>query len=260
MRKVIGEVIEYACRRLGYDLHRHNVYLSEAARFATMLQHHRVDLVLDVGANIGQFAGDLRNKYGYTGRLVSFEPMKAAHDELCKSAIKDHLWTVAPRAAIGATTREIEINVAGNSVSSSVLPMLDRHTATAPESRYTGVEKVPMLPLDSIAFDYITADSVSFLKIDTQGYEHHVLEGAKRVLSQAAGVQLELSLLKLYAGQQLMPEIVEFLGDAGFDLWAMSPAFVEPGTGRILQIDGTFFRRQFSESLSAKSVQSTAMP
>jgi FkbM family methyltransferase len=243
MTNLMTKIIKYACRRLGYDFIRHTVYFSEAARFATMLQYHRVNLVLDVGANIGQFAGDLRNKYGYTGRLVSFEPMKAAHDELCKSAIKDQLWTVAPRAAIGATAGEVEINVAANSVSSSILPMLDRHAAVAPESRYKDVEKVPMRTLDSIALDYITSDSVAFLKIDTQGYEHYVLEGAKQILSKAVGIQLELSLLELYAGQRLMPEMVKFLGDAGFDLWALSPAFVEPNTGRILQVDGIFFRR-----------------
>jgi hypothetical protein len=122
--------------------------------------------------------------------------------------------------------------------------MLDSHLSAAPESRIVGTEVVPLTPLDALALGYFRPDSVGFLKIDTQGYECEVLDGAPQTLSRVIGVQLELSLIPLYAGQKLMPELVDRMQALGFEVWALTPAFIEPGTARMLQIDATFFRIQ----------------
>jgi hypothetical protein len=134
------------------------------------------------------------------------------------------------------------INVSSNSVSSSVLPMLDAHGNAAPESRYTRRETVPLQKLDSAAAPYVTPNSKTFLKVDTQGYERQVLEGASNLLLGVTGVSLEVSLIPLYAGQQLMPEIVKYMENRGFSLWGVMPAFVVAQTGRTLQLDAIFFR------------------
>ena len=99
-----------------------------------------------------------------------------------------------------------------------------------------------MAALDSLAPHYLRADSVTFLKIDTQGYEDEVLRGATETLARVVGVQLELSLVPLYDGQKLMPELMEQVMRRGFQLWGISPTFADPQTGRMLQIDATFFR------------------
>ena len=86
-------------------------------------------------------------------------------------------------------------------------------------------------------------DKNVFLKIDTQGYESQVLEGAEKTLEIVSGVQLELSLVPLYEGQMLMPDLIAKMTDLGFDLWGISPTFADPESGQMLQVDGTFFKR-----------------
>ncbi|MBS0312071.1 MAG: FkbM family methyltransferase [Proteobacteria bacterium] len=229
-------------RRLGFDLRRYRPGSTDDAQFIAMLVIHRINLILDVGANRGQFGRQLRDA-GYKGRIVSFEPLAAAHEALALASEKDPLWEVAPQAAIGSENGEIEIHVAGNSESSSVLNMLDSHAAAAPESVYVGSERVPLRRLDDLAQGYLQQDSILFVKIDTQGYEDRVLQGAPNILARAVGLQLELSLVPLYEGQRLYDEMVDELKALNFELWGVTPTFVDPESGRLLQIDATFFRR-----------------
>ena len=143
-----------------------------------------------MGANIGQFGRSLRD-LGYEGRIVWFEPLHAAWNQLAEARRNDSLWEVADRAAIGNEDGEPEINVSGNSVSSSVLKMLKAHVRAAPAAAYVGTEKVPVRRLDTIGTDYLHDDSTLFIKIDTQGYEAQVLKGASDLLQKAVGLHLE---------------------------------------------------------------------
>ena len=101
------------------------------------LRKFEIDLVLDVGANKGQFASEIRH-CGYAGRIVSFEPLSQAHGELLQSSAGDPMWDTYPRCALGDHDGEAEINIAGNSHSSSIMPMLESHLNAAPESAYEG--------------------------------------------------------------------------------------------------------------------------
>ena len=231
-----------AARTLGFDLERFQPATSRVAQQRAMLTHHGINLILDVGANVGQYGVELRREIGYGGRIVSFEPMKGAYEALRRTAGPDPLWEVAERAAIGASEGNVTLNVSSNLVSSSVLPMLSAHMEAAPGSRYQATEVVPVTTLDAVAPRYLRADSVAFLKIDTQGYESHVLDGASRTLEQALGLQMEISIVPLYAGQKLMPELMARVAGLGFELWSTHCAFADPVSGRTLQIDATFFR------------------
>ncbi|MGH6803505.1 MAG: FkbM family methyltransferase [Methyloceanibacter sp.] len=234
-------LIRRTANRFGIDVKRHRPTASEAGRLSTMLASHGVDLVLDVGANTGQFALSLREA-GYAGRLVSFEPLSTAHAQLLQTSRDDPQWEIAPRVAIGDHEGEIEIHIAGNSVSSSVLEMLDSHAGAAPGSAYVGRERAQLSTLDTLARDYLSLGTVPFLKIDTQGYEDRVLDGATELLAKAHGLQLELSLVPLYEGQQLFDVLSERLRALGFSIWAIWPGFFDPRSGRMLQVDTTFFR------------------
>jgi FkbM family methyltransferase len=238
----LKDAIKSVARRLGLEVRRFAPVTSYAAQLQAMLAWHRIDLILDVGANVGQFGTELRRQAGYSGRIVSFEPMQSAHARLTSAARGDPLWEVAPRAAIGASEGTITINVAGNSVSSSVLPMLESHASAAPESRYANTEQVRLATLDALAPPYLRMDSRVYLKIDTQGYEAQVLQGARDTLTRVQGVQLELSLIPLYDGQVLAPELLQQMHAAGLELWAVTPAFTDPKSGRLLQVDAAFFR------------------
>ena len=70
------------------------------------------------------------------------------------------------------------INVAGNSVSSSILPMLSSQLDSAPQSNYTHITEAKIITLDSVYSQYCTDKENGFIKIDTQGYEWHVSDGA----------------------------------------------------------------------------------
>lgn len=242
MTEAFESLVRRAANRVGLDITRHRPATSPTGRLATMLATHRVDVVLDAGANIGQFALGLRGA-GYRGRIVSFEPLPDAWRQLRHAARRDPDWEVPDAVALGATDGEVEINVSGNSVSSSILDMLHSHASVAPGSRYVARERVPLRRLDAIAADHVAPGATPFLKIDTQGYEAQVLDGAAGLLERVAGLQLELSLVPLYAGQSLHRELIDRLDAAGFDLWALWPGFTDPASGRMLQVDAAFFRR-----------------
>lgn len=237
----IAHRIRKLALKFGIELNRYNPAQSQEARMARLLAHHGIDLVLDVGANTGGYGISLRET-GFQGDILSFEPLEQAHAELTRAASTDARWHIAPRMAVGAEDGEIEINVAGNSVSSSILPMHDAHAQAAPQSRYVGSQRVPLSRLDSISHPVLASNRRTLLKIDTQGYEMSVLQGAKGLLPHIRGIQLELSIIPLYEGQTLYRETIEWLAGQGFELWNLIPGFLDESSGRLLQFDGIFFR------------------
>lgn len=234
-------------KRAGIDVTRRTVETSAELQLERLLEHCGIDLVLDVGANCGQYAAGLRWN-GYAGRIVSFEPMAAAHDELRLAAGRHGGWEVAPRMALGESDGEIEIHVAGNSVSSSILEMLPAHERAAPESAYVGREFVPLRRLDAVGEQFVAGSRKVLLKIDTQGYEDRVLAGAKGLMHRVTAVQAELSLVPLYDGQPLFKEMLDRIEALGFVLYAIFPSYVNAQTGGTLQFDGFFLRRELARA------------
>jgi FkbM family methyltransferase len=202
-----------------------------------------IDLLFDVGANIGQYARQAR-ELGYRNKIVSFEPLSEAHGRLLQNvaAAGDTEWMAHERCALGAAPGSANMNVAQNSISSSLLPMLPAHSNAAPESVYIGQDLTAVITLDSVFDKYAAGSEQIYLKIDTQGYEKQVLEGARASLPRIRAVELELSLVPLYESQALYPDFFTFFEEAGFTLWSLSPGFVDPRTGRLLQFDAVFVR------------------
>ena len=161
---------------------------------------------------------------------------------LLKNIAKDDLWIAHDRCAIGSYDGMIIINVAGNSVSSSILPMMQSHIDAAPNSNFFAHEEVSIFKLDSIANNYIQSNQKIFLKIDTQGYEWNVLDGASESFDKVQGVLLELSFIYLYEGQHLWLDMVNRMESLGFKLWTLIPGFSDLKTGRTLQADAIFVR------------------
>lgn len=241
--------LKLAARQIGLDVNRYNAVESAEARLFALLSSHRIDTVIDVGANDGGY-GALLRRGGYQGTILSFEPLEAEHTRLQAAASADAAgkWFVHPRAALGSENGQVEIHVAGNSASSSILPMHKTHEKAAPESKYVGVQKVEVRRLDEVRHEALDQPLAQggrvLLKIDTQGYEMPVLQGAERLLPRIAGVQLELSLTRLYEGQVLYLEMIQWLAARGFELWNLIPGFIDPASARMLQCDGVFFRGQ----------------
>jgi len=161
---------------------------------------------------------------------------------LSAKASRDQKWHVHPRCAIGDYDGEITINIAANSVSSSVLPMMELHKSVNAASVYVGSESVPIYRLDSVSPGYLAKSHRPFLKIDTQGFEWQVLEGACQTLPQMQGVLCELSLVPLYEGGRLWLDMIKHLESEGFTLWCIQKGFLDARDGRTLQVDATFIR------------------
>jgi FkbM family methyltransferase len=210
------------------------------ARRMKLLQSFGVSLVLDVGANTGQYALALR-RAGYQGRIVSFEPVARAHALLSRKANRDPKWS-AVKLALGNASRRAVINVSGDSRSSSLLEMLPAHQKIAPYFGRSHREEIEVRTLDSVLREHARPRDVIFLKLDTQGYERQVLDGGRASLRRISGLQVEMSLVALYQGAVLLPAMLSYLGSRGFELMSLEDGFCDPATGRMLQMDGVFFR------------------
>ncbi len=236
-------VLGRLARRLGYDLVPRTKAKNPNAQLIAILNHHRIDTVLDVGANIGQYGKRLRD-WGYDGRIVSFEPLSQAHAELSARAAGDPAWSIAPCMAIGAEDGEIDIQVSAESDMSSVLPQNDLLRQISPSSEIQKTERVALRRLDSIAGDFISENDRLFLKIDVQGFEAEVLKGAAALLPKLTGIQLEMSLLPLYEGALDYRAMIEQLEPPGFKPHLILPGYFERKLARQVEIDGVFIRSE----------------
>jgi len=230
----------HALHRAGFDLVRALPPEDLLRRRIALLRRQRVDLVFDVGANAGQYGSTMR-ALGYDGRIVSFEPSSEAFGLLVATARGDDRWT-AVHCALAETGGRVTLHVAGNSQSSSLLPMLPAHVAAAPDSAYLGDEVVEASTLAAEIDRHVGPDDRLFVKIDTQGSELRVLEGAGDRLTRVLGLQVELSLVPLYDGQPLIEEVVATLRRLGYVPAAIEPDFFDPVTGALLQADAVFLR------------------
>jgi FkbM family methyltransferase len=213
----------------------------ELDRRIKLIENYNIDVILDIGANIGQYGGEMRN-LGFKGELLSFEPMKKAFSILEKNASKDKNWKVF-NYSIGERNGETIINIAKNSVSSSLLENLPQLTESAPEAAFVEKETIEIKKLDSI-FESLNLNGKNvYLKIDTQGYEEMVLIGAEKSLELITGIQIEMAFIPSYEGSITFDKMKTKLNDLGFHLMALENGFYDKKTGKQLEIDGIFYKK-----------------
>jgi FkbM family methyltransferase len=228
-------------QRFGIDVNRFP-QSSFDYRIVQLVIRSGIDVVLDVGANCGQYGAMLR-RFGYQGRIVSFEPLHGPLQTLRRRSAADPLWSVLPYA-LGDEQTTITVNVAGNgSASSSVLPMLPRHAEACPESRYVDRQETEQHRLDALWSQLAGPGDRVFLKLDVQGYEEVVLRGAGDLVDHCSGMQMEVSCVPLYEGGLLLPRALDLAQiQYGLTLMALVPGFTDQRTGQMLQCDAVFFR------------------
>lgn len=229
-------------KKAGLLLRVYTANTDEDLRRILLLKHYNISLLMDVGANKGQYAKSIFQD-GFSGRIVSFEPLSSAQEVLQKDQAKNDRWTIAPRCAVGAINEMVDIHISENSVSSSLLPMLDSHYDADQASKIIGKEQVEVKPLNQLLPEYAKSDDRIFVKIDAQGFEKNILEGASDVISRIQGFEVEISHIPLYENQVwLFHDTLKFMDDHGFHLKSLTPAFTNPTTGMVLQSNAIFFR------------------
>lgn len=222
-------------RSCGYDLIRFPPHSDNAMRRVQLLHAFNVETVLDGGAGTGRYGHELR-RYGYTGAILSFEPLERSFAVLRAATESDRRWT-ARKEALGLTSGMARLYVSGNPDSSSLLEMRQRHRDAA-----AGSQTVETVDVKVTRLDDVEVSGPTFVKLDLQGGERAAMLGGRAMLEVAVGLQLELSLVSLYTGDMLLEEALELTRALGMVLHHVEPGFSDPRTGRLLQFDGTFFR------------------
>lgn len=214
---------------------------AQAGRMAVILEKNHVDLFIDVGANTGQTAQELREQ-GYSGKIISFEPIRECHDELVAKSASDPLWSIAPRCALGEEEGSVEFLISEGSSLSSIDPPTEAMREAFPKVRTEYSETVAVHRLDNFMKDKLEGCERVLLKIDTQGHDMKVLRGAEGIMGKLAGIKVEMSLFPLYEGETLYLEFLNFLHERGFHPHLLFDVGFSKKLGRQLQIDGIFMR------------------
>lgn len=196
--------------------------------------------VIDVGANVGQFAIAAANLFA-GARVYSFEPLPACFERLVKNVGKFPQVT-AVQAALGETTGSVQLRVNSHSHSSSLLPLADAHRAAFPGAVELQRINVKKTTLDE-ALDGVELESPVLLKLDVQGYEAKTLRGGAELLKRVQWVVAEASLKPMYEGETLFMELARMMENSGFFFLRPVGFLPHPQTAEILQVDALFGRR-----------------
>jgi FkbM family methyltransferase len=217
------------------DLRRYR--FSVDARRDQLLKHYGVDVLVDIGANEGQYAHEARFA-GFAGQIVSVEPVSVAFKQLRAAAADDPRWETH-QVAVGARQGALTMQISELTTFSSALPLLAEGLEAAPAGKIVDTEEVPMTTLDDLVGDYSGTLAV---KMDVQGFERDVLDGGSKTLERAVMLEMEMSPTPVYAGQMLMDEALARMSDAGFTLALTENVMPDGRTGRALQFNGIFIR------------------
>ena len=233
---------------LGYELvkmkKRQKMPNSLESNIARVLDMQRVNCVVDVGANTGQY-GSLLRKIGYSGRIISFEPVRACFDILAHEAASDPNWSCRP-CALGREDGTRSLNVMSASVFSSFLDANAYAARRFDESvDVERVEEVEVRRLDSL-FGDLTREIEEprvFLKMDTQGFDLEVFAGASTCLDQIVGLQSELSLIPIYKGMPGFVDAIETYRRHDFEVTHIHPVSRDSSRLVLLEVDCVMSRR-----------------
>jgi FkbM family methyltransferase len=230
-------------QKLGLEIRLTGPSARDDLRLARMLSIADVELVLDVGANRGQFAQELQAA-GFMGEIISFEPIPEIHAELKLIAERQPggRWKTTRCVALSDREGISTFNINRADTTSSLLCATAESEVAMPGVAGEQVITVQTSRLDSFIEELSLRSRRFFIKIDVQGAEALVLAGATEALGLAIGLVVEVSLKELYLGQPLSHDIESLLRSKGFDIFDIIPGYRDPESLRLYQYDAIFFR------------------
>ena len=224
-------VCEYAVGRFPVEKHTKAIF-----------DERRIDCVIDVGANEGQFARFIRQNIGFAGPIFSFEPNPDAYARLAAAAADDAQWTTFP-IGLGARQQRLSLNIMNDSVFSSLKE--PANALFGEQIEIVDTADIDVDRLDSVLRSHASSFRRAFLKTDTQGYDLEVLNGAEAIFDRVEAVQVELAFLPIYEKVPLFDEVLGDLRERGFVVSGMYP--VSLGSLQAIEMDGLLVRARSME-------------
>ncbi len=235
-------LIRRASRSAGLSITRHPAPNTLEWLTRQVFAKLEINCVLDVGAYFGGYVTFLRNEVLFDGQVFSFEPAAASYRELKAASGHDQRWQVFP-FGLGSKRETATLNVFTSGDFNSLLsPNGYGPQRFATLAADAAVEEVEIRRLDEVVpalLEPVPSPRV-FLKIDAQGSDMDVIEGAGGALPSITALQLELSVRAIYRGQPSLPQTLAGLADLGFELLGVFP-IARDGL-RVVEFDGVFCR------------------
>ena len=238
--------------KTGWDIRRVSSYkklkqeqtLARERQKWAFLEQMKPQTILDIGANIGQYA-QLVRPICPQAKIISFEPLLQCYERLkeLSEELKPH---EVVHTALGTEDCISIIHKNDYSPSSSLLEMEKLHYEQLPHTANTSEEKVKVQRLDDIA-PTLNWEYPLFIKVDVQGFEKQVLIGGEKTIRQAQAIVLEVSAYPLYRGEAGFDAIYELLRAWGFCYRGNVDHWVSPTDKRIMQFDCLFENEQLNK-------------
>jgi FkbM family methyltransferase len=240
---MLGKLIKWSAGKAGLQLiprwRLENLPLAQ--HLQSIFNRYRIDCVLDVGANVGQYRTFLRQEVGYGGNIVSYEPV-IEHVEAMRAVPRDAGWRIE-HCALGASNGTADINVMLDGRLNSMLTPGSQPTQVLTERNVVQrVDKVPMQTLDAAFARIEPRPNATYLKLDTQGFDLEVAKGGSETLTRVAALQCEASVVPIYQGMPSYKEAIEFFENRGFTLSGMFPVTLDADL-RLVEFDCVMVRR-----------------
>ncbi len=219
---------------------REDAWLSYDGQVKAIIEKESIDLVLDVGANEGQFSQKIRSFY--SGKILSFEPIPSVFEKLEKTASSDPNWYVY-NCALGSQECIQKIHVSKHTVFSSLLRSNEYcSNLFGKDSLGERCEVVSVRRADKLLEEIapVRQGNRIFLKMDTQGYDAVVFEGLGDVLKSVVLLQSEVSLIPIYDGMPHWTENISIYEKKGFSVTGMFP--VNRDAGKVIEYDCLMIR------------------
>jgi FkbM family methyltransferase len=246
LKQVIGRTLSRMLKPYGYELYK-TVNTSLGAQDAqdAMVVHLkelfaalRIDTVLDVGANYGQFYEFLREKVGFTGQIHSFEPIPELGAKLIARSGSDPKWQVN-QCALGIQSGKAQFHISDKPGWSSLRELRRGQSRPTDELQIMRSVEVDVRSLDDVV-GKLKVNNL-YLKLDTQGSDLDVLRGGEATLKIVKALQTELGCIPCYDGAASPAEVLAFLEARGFWMTAVHSLWTDDDF-RIGEADAVFRR------------------
>lgn len=231
MKNFIKEVL----RSVGIEVKKYTRLPHQLA----WLKGVHIESILDVGANVGQFAEEITAVLP-DATIYAFEPLKECFDKL-NVAMSGRKNFESFNVAIGDKNESQTIHKSSYSPSSSLLEMGALHKELFPHTKESTPETIQVKRLD----DVLTGRDIKkeiLIKVDVQGYEDKVIAGGRELFSRARVVIIETSFVPLYDGQLLFDGIYQSLKSLGFSYHGAWQQKRDTTNGQVLFEDSIFVR------------------